>query len=75
MLIISLGINYNARQNVTRTVTAVSREELLNKIWGYDSEVETRAADDTVKRLRKKILETDIAIETVWGFGFRLKEN
>lgn len=54
---------------------AVSREELLNKIWGYDSEVETRAADDTVKRLRKKILETDIAIETVWGFGFRLKEN
>ncbi|MDO5517670.1 MAG: response regulator transcription factor [Clostridium sp.] len=54
---------------------AVSREELLNKIWGYDSEVETRAADDTVKRLRKKISETDIAIETVWGFGFRLKEN
>lgn len=54
---------------------AVSREELLNKIWGYDSEVETRAADDTVKRLRKKISNTNIAIETVWGFGFRLKEN
>ena len=33
---------------------AVSREELLNKVWGYDSEIETRAADDTVKRLRKK---------------------
>lgn len=54
---------------------AVSREELLNKIWGYNSEVETRAADDTVKRLRKKIIGTNIAIETVWGFGFRLKEN
>ena len=54
---------------------AVSREELLNKIWGYDSEVETRAADDTVKRLRKKISNTNIAIETVWGLGFRLKEN
>ncbi|WP_227862216.1 response regulator transcription factor [Clostridioides sp. ZZV14-6153] len=27
---------------------AVSRDELLNKIWGYDIEVETRAADDTV---------------------------
>lgn len=53
---------------------AVSREELLNKIWGYDTEVETRAADDTVKRLRKKISDTNIAIETVWGFGFRLKE-
>lgn len=54
---------------------AISREELLDKIWGYGSEVETRAADDTVKRLRKKILKTNISIETVWGFGFRLKEN
>ncbi|MGL6108381.1 response regulator transcription factor [Romboutsia sp.] len=54
---------------------AVSREELLDKIWGYNSEIETRAADDTVKRLRKKIGNTNVLIETVWGFGFRLKEN
>lgn len=54
---------------------AVSREELLNKVWGYNSEIETRAADDTVKRLRKKIVNTNVSIETVWGFGFRLKEN
>ena len=54
---------------------AISREELLNKVWGYDSEVETRAADDTVKRLRKTILDTRVSIETVWGFGFRLKES
>ncbi|HHQ5563813.1 TPA: winged helix-turn-helix domain-containing protein [Clostridioides difficile] len=59
-------------ENIDR---AVSRDELLNKIWGYDIEVETRAADDTVKRLRKKILNTNILIETVWGFGFRLKEK
>lgn len=54
---------------------AISREELLNKVWGYDSEVQTRAADDTVKRLRKKISITNVVIETVWGFGFRLKET
>ena len=54
---------------------AVSRDELLNKIWGYDCDVETRAADDTVKRLRKKISNTNVLIETVWGFGFRLREN
>ncbi|KPI56557.1 regulator [Clostridioides difficile] len=59
-------------ENIDR---AVSRDELLNKIWGYNIEVETRAADDTVKRLRKKILDTNILIETVWGFGFRLKEK
>jgi DNA-binding response OmpR family regulator len=54
---------------------AVSREELLNSIWGYTCEVETRAADDTVRRLRKKLASGKIVIETVWGFGFRLKEH
>jgi DNA-binding response OmpR family regulator len=54
---------------------AVSREELLNKVWGFDSPVETRAADDTVRRLRKKIQDTDTVVETVWGFGFRLKRR
>ncbi len=54
---------------------AISRDELLGKIWGYNSEVETRAADDTVRRLRKKLLGSRTVIETVWGFGFRLKER
>lgn len=54
---------------------AVSRNELLDKVWGYDSIVETRAADDTVRRLRKKIADSRVVIDTVWGFGFRLKER
>lgn len=54
---------------------AVSREELLNKVWGFDSHVETRATDDTVRRLRKKIQDTNTEVETVWGFGFRLKRR
>lgn len=55
---------------------AVSREELLNIVWGYDNFVETRATDDIVKRLRKKLSqsESSVIIETVWGIGFRLKE-
>lgn len=60
---------------VKRGGSAVSREELLNKIWGYDSAVETRVADDTVRRLRKKLVGSGVAIETVWGFGFVLKED
>lgn len=53
---------------------AVSREELLDTVWGYDSEIETRATDDTIKRLRKKITEAGsrVSIQTVWGFGFRV---
>jgi len=53
---------------------AVSREELLNKIWGYDNAVETRATDATIKRLRRKLAEagSNISIDTVWGYGFRI---
>ena len=54
---------------------AVPRDELLDKIWGFASEIETRVADDTVKRLRKKLTETNLIVDTVWGFGFRLKEK
>ncbi len=53
----------------------VSREELLNLVWGYDNFVETRATDDIVKRLRKKLsaASSAVVIETVWGIGFRLR--
>lgn len=52
---------------------AVSRDELLESIWGYNTEIETRATDDTVRRLRKKLEQSSVVIEAVWGFGFRLK--
>lgn len=56
---------------------AVGREELLEKVWCFKTHVETRATDDVVKRLRKKLEQADsqIRIETVWGFGFRLTEG
>jgi len=53
---------------------AVPRDELFSKIWGYDCEIETRAIDDTVKRLRRKLatVESSVSIDTVRGFGFRI---
>ena len=53
---------------------AVSRDELLNRVWGFESEADTRATDDMVKRMRKKLATagSTVAIETVWGFGFKL---
>ena len=54
---------------------AISREELLDKIWGYGKDIETRACDDTIRRLRKKIADGSVIIDTVWGFGFHLKER
>lgn len=55
---------------------AVSRSELLEKVWGFETEVETRATDDMIKRIRKKLLAAGSAlkIETVWGFGFKIND-
>jgi len=55
---------------------ALSREELLNAIWGYGSIVGSRAIDDAIKRLRKKLADTQsrVSVETVRGFGFRVSE-
>lgn len=54
---------------------AASRDDLLKTLWKMDSrEVDTRAVDDMVKRLRRKLkdMESEVKIETVWGYGFRL---
>lgn len=55
----------------------VSREELLNKVWGFDSEVDTRATDDMIKRIRRKLISEDstLKIETLWGFGFMISNK
>ena len=58
-----------------RAGQAVSREELLNAIWGFEAVVETRATDDTVRRLRQKLGGLDVMISAVWGYGFRLEES
>ncbi len=58
--------------NSTRAVT---REELLKNVWGFDNEVDTRVTDDVLKRLRKKLLYTTVKVTTLWGFGFKLETD
>jgi two-component system response regulator ResD len=55
---------------------AYSREELLNAVWGFDSEVETRVTDETLRRIRKKLMQAGsrVSVTTIWGFGYKLKE-
>lgn len=55
---------------------AYSRAELLSSVWGFDSEVETRVTDETLRRIRKKLLQVGsrVSVSTIWGFGYKLKE-
>ena len=52
---------------------AVPRTELLPAVWGFENDSGTRVADDTVKRLRKKLQGTGVTIETIWGYGFKIR--
>jgi DNA-binding response OmpR family regulator len=52
----------------------LSREELLNEVWGYNSYPTTRTVDNQILKLRQK-LEPDAAdphhLQTVYGAGYR----
>lgn len=48
----------------------LSRDSLLEKVWGFDFDGDARVVDSTIKRLRKKVGQD--LIETVRGTGYRL---
>ena len=54
-----------------------SRDQLMDRIWGYDAAVDTGTVTVHVRRLRQKI-EDDPSnprfLETVWGVGYRFAE-
>ena len=52
-----------------------TREMLLSDVWGIDADIETRAVDATVKRLRRKLGSAGDSLETVRGVGYRMREE
>lgn len=51
---------------------ALSREQILNGVWGYDYFGDERTVDTHVKRLRQKLGQAGKYIVTVRGLGYRL---
>jgi DNA-binding response OmpR family regulator len=52
----------------------LSRDRLLERVWGYDRLIETRSVDVHVGRLRAKLGEAGRQIETIVGLGYRFVE-
>ena len=52
----------------------ISRDRLLERVWGYDRSIETRSVDVHVGRLRAKLGAAGEQIETVIGLGYRFNE-
>ena len=58
-------------QNPNRVFT---REQLLDKIWGYEFVGDTRTVDVHIKRIREKMPYEDVwSIKTVWGVGYKFE--
>jgi len=52
----------------------VSRDRLLERVWGYDQVIETRSVDVHIGRLRGKLKAAGTQIETLVGLGYRFVE-
>ena len=50
----------------------LTRDKLLEDVWGFAYPGETRTVDVHVKQLRDKLAGSDAKIETVWGVGYKL---
>jgi DNA-binding response OmpR family regulator len=66
-----LELLYYLAANPNRVFT---REQLLDKIWGYEYPGDTRTVDVHVKRLREKIKDgSNWKLSTVWGVGYKFE--
>jgi two-component system phosphate regulon response regulator PhoB len=52
-----------------------TRAALLSDVWGIDADITTRTVDTHVKRLREKLGDAGVYIETVRGVGYRFADN
>jgi DNA-binding response OmpR family regulator len=50
----------------------LTREMLMNKVWGYHSEATSRTLDTHVRRLREKLGDEAVHLETVHKIGYRM---
>jgi len=53
---------------------ALTRDQLLGSVWGYDYAGETRTVDVHVQHLRSKLMGARLQIETLRGVGYKLIE-
>jgi DNA-binding response OmpR family regulator len=63
------------RQLVERPGRVVTRERLLERVWGYDTEVDTRTVDAHIRRLRLKLGPARVHVETMVGLGYGFVAN
>ena len=59
---------------ISRHGRVLTRDQLLNRVWGYEFEGYARTVDTHIRRLRQKLGPYAIYVETVRGVGYRFRE-
>lgn len=54
--------------------TVITRDAILNKIWGYDFYGDSRTVDTHIKMLRSNLGQYRELIKTIWGVGYKYEE-
>ena len=57
-----------------RRGTVLTRDQLLNTVWGYDFDGASRTVDVHVRTLRQKLGEAGNLIQTVRGIGYKMED-
>jgi two-component system alkaline phosphatase synthesis response regulator PhoP len=60
---------------VERPGTVFTRDLLLNRVWGYEHEIDTRTVDVHVSALRERLSGAQSSIETIWGVGYKFVDR
>ena len=55
--------------------TVLTRTQLLNQVWGYEFDGESRTVDVHIRTLRQKLKEAGEYVETIRGVGYRIGTN
>ncbi len=63
------------RYMLERAGRVLTRDRLLERVWGYESDVETRSIDAHIRRLRMKLGPARHHVETVVGLGYRFVKD
>ena len=59
------------RYMVERAGRVLTRERLLERVWGWESDIDARSIDAHIRRLRLKLGEARHHVETIVGLGYR----
>ena len=60
---------------IKRPNQVFTREQILDRVWGFDKEVNENNIEIYVHNLRKKLADTDVKIDTIRGVGYTMSKR